>query len=68
MQLTPLKVVIAIAWLIAVGALGMYLPATTITGWVAVLGFGLMPAVFMLRAWRQPSETISESIQAETRR
>jgi hypothetical protein len=68
MQFTPFKAVLAVVWLVAVGALGAVMPVTTITGWLTIVGFGLMPAVLMLRAWRQPSQTISESIQAEIRK
>lgn len=68
MQFTPFKAVLAVVWLLAVGALGVVIPVTTITGWLTIVGFGLMPAVLMLRAWRQPPQTISESIQAEIRK
>jgi hypothetical protein len=68
MQVTPFKAVLAVVWLLAVGALGAVIPVTTITGWLTIVGFGLMPAILMFRAWRQPSQTISESIQAEIRK
>ena len=66
-QLTPLKSAVAVLWLIAVGLLGILAPVTTTTGWLMVAGFGLMPAIFMFRAWRQPAPTMSESIQAQLR-
>lgn len=67
MQFTPLKLSVAILWLAAVVVLGIFFPVTSIRGWLLTGGFGLMPAVFMLRAWRQPAQTISESIQAQLR-
>jgi hypothetical protein len=34
---------------------------------MTIVGFGLTPAIFMLRAWREPAPTMSESIRAQTR-
>jgi len=68
MDFTPLKTALAALWLVAVGALGVLLPVNTITGWIAVVGFGLVPSVFILRAGRQPEQTMSESIRAVTRK
>ena len=68
MQFTPLKIVVAVAWLLAVAALGILMPVTTVTGWITMVVFGLMPSVFMLRAWRRPAQTLSESIRAEIRK
>jgi hypothetical protein len=65
MQITLIKAVLAALWLLTVIALGAFMPVTTITGWVTILGFGLVPAVLMLRAWRQPQQTISDIIHAE---
>jgi hypothetical protein len=68
MQVTPLKAIVAALWLLAVAALGAFLPVTSIKGWLPIVGFGLMPGIFMLRAWRQPSQTMSESIREHTRK
>jgi hypothetical protein len=68
MQFTPIKAAIAVAWLIGIGVVGALLPVTSVVGWATIVGFGLMPCILLLRAWRQPQQTISESIQAETRR
>jgi hypothetical protein len=67
LQFTPLKLTIAVLWLLAVVALGIFFPVTTIKGWLLTGGFGLIPTAFMLRAWRQPAQTMSESIQAQLR-
>ena len=67
MQLTPLKTVIAVLWLVAIIALAVFLPVTTVGGWIAIVGLGLLPLVLMLRAWNQPSQTMSEVI-SEARR
>lgn len=68
MQLTPLKTVIAAVWLLAIATLAVFLPTTTISGWAAVLGLGLLPLVLMLRAWNQPTQTMSEVIQEARRK
>ena len=67
MQLTPLKTVIAVLWLLAIVALAIFLPVTTISGGVAIVGLGLLPLVLMIRAWNQPPRTMSEVI-SEARR
>ena len=66
MQFTQLKVLVFVAWLLAVGVLAVFSPVTTPTGWFTIVGFGLLPSVFMLRAWREPRLSLSQSIQAET--
>ena len=68
LQITPLKATIAGLWLVAVVVLGTFMPVDTTASWITIAAFGLMPAIFMLRAWRQPSQTISESIQEEFRK
>ena len=68
MQFTPFKLAIAAVWLLAVGALAVSLPVTSVAGWITITCFALMPSVFMLRAWRRPTETLSESIQAQIRK
>jgi hypothetical protein len=68
MEFTPVKTALSALWLLAIGAIGVLLPVNTTTGWIAVVGFGLVPAVFILRAGRQPEQTMSESIRAVTRK
>jgi hypothetical protein len=68
MQLTSLKTVIAGAFLVAALAIGILTPVTTWTGWATLAAFGLLPSVFMFRAWREPAQTNSQRIQAEIRR
>jgi hypothetical protein len=66
MQITPLKILVLAVWVMAVGALGVVMPVTTTIGWVTIVGFGFLPATFMLRAWRRPTLTMTEIIQAQT--
>jgi len=68
MQFTTLKAAIAAIWLVVVFAIAFLTPVVTITGWITTIGLAILPFVFLLRAWRRPSQTLSESIQAEIRR
>jgi hypothetical protein len=68
MQFTTLKAAIAAVWLVVVFAIAFLTPVVTITGWITTIGLAILPFVFLLRAWRRPSQTLSESIQAEIRR
>jgi len=68
MQLTPLKMSVAAVFLVAAVAIGLMMPVTTVTSWVIVVALGILPSVFMLRAWRQPAQTTSQRIQAEIRK
>jgi hypothetical protein len=65
---TPMKTAIAVAWLISVLAVGITLPVTSTTGWITIVAFGALPFVFMRLAWREPVQTLSESISKETSR
>jgi|EndMetStandDraft_7_1072992.scaffolds.fasta_scaffold1881624_1 hypothetical protein len=68
MQFTPLKIAVAAVWMVAVAVSGLLLPVTTPTGWFTLFGFGVVPSVVLLRAWREPAQSISESIQAAIRK
>jgi hypothetical protein len=68
LQLTSTKILIMAAWLSMLLLAGWLLPLTTFTGWLTLAGAALLPFVLMARAWRQPSQTMSESIKAETHR
>jgi hypothetical protein len=68
MQGTALKAVIVIAWLLAIGLIGVLLPVRTTTGWIVIVMVGLLPTVFVLRLWSRRSQTMSESIQEQLRK
>ena len=65
---TPIRTAIAVAWLISVLAVGIILPVTSTTGWITIAGFGALPFLFMRLAWREPVQTLSQTISKETRR
>jgi hypothetical protein len=65
MQFTPLKMAVAAAWLLVVFAVAFLTSVGTITGWITTIGLGILPFVFLRRAWPRPTQTLSESIQAE---
>jgi hypothetical protein len=67
MDLKHMKRVVAAAWILGAGIVGLVanvssLPAEVI---LAVLAFG--PPLVMLRLWKPPQQTIAESVQ-EARR
>jgi hypothetical protein len=62
MQDEHLKTAIAGTWVLGVGAAALALGVSSATTWMAVVGFGLLPPVMLFRMWRQPPQTISESI------
>lgn len=63
-----LKQVIACGWILLISALGVLYPVVTMSGWIALVGVGLLPPVLLLRAWKRPSQTMSEEIQQALRK
>jgi multisubunit Na+/H+ antiporter MnhC subunit len=63
MDLERMKRPIAAAWILAAGVIGFAANVSSVPALIvaAVLGFG--PPVVMLLLWRQPSQTMTESIQ-----
>ena len=56
------------AWIFAIGAFGLLRPAMSMSGWMALAGLALLPPIFLLRAWKRPSQTMSEDIQQALRK
>lgn len=63
MQTEHVKVVLMAAWVLAVGALGYASGTTSLAGWAVVAMLSVVPPVVMLRLWRPPSPTMSETIR-----
>ena len=63
MSRTSLKAVVVCAWILAIGAFAALRPAMTMSGWIALAGVALLPPIFLLRASKRPSQTMSEDIQ-----
>jgi hypothetical protein len=54
-------------WILAVGVLGYVYGATSFAGWTVLAAVALTPPVVMMRLWRVPSQSMSESIRAALR-
>ena len=62
MQLNHLKSAIVGAWVLGLSAVALSFEVTSASGWMFLVGLGLLPPLVLLRMWRQPVQTMSESI------
>jgi hypothetical protein len=67
MELEHTKRAIAAAWIVVAGVAGFVANITSVTAWIVLAALGFGPPLIMLLLWRNPPQTISESIQ-EARR
>lgn len=65
-QITPPKILTALAGLAVLLLVAMLLPVTTTTGWLTLVVLSMMLSGLLLRSWRRPEQTLSQSIQRET--
>jgi len=62
-----LKSLIAGVWILAAGATGVMAGVTSVGAVSLLIVVGLLPPLIMLFRWRDPPQTLSESIQAARR-
>ena len=67
MTLVHVKSAIAGAWLLGACVIGLGSSVTSLGGWTALVGLGVLPPLVLLRAWNNPTPTMSETI-SEARR
>ena len=67
MTLTAVKFTVTACWLLAIGAAGVLAHVTSPAGWILVALGAVAPPVAMMRYWRDPDQTMSESIQRAIR-
>ena len=67
MQLKNIKRTIAAAYVAVVMVASIAIGVTSPSGWVAIVALALLPAAALLQLWRDPSQTLSESIQQSRR-
>lgn len=67
MQNHHLKSVLAAVWILAAGVTGVMAGVTSVGAVSLLIVVGLLPPLIMLFRWRDPPQTLSESIQ-EARR
>src|SRR4051812_33925263 len=63
MKTEYVKPALMAAWVVAVGALGYASGTTSFPGWAVVAALSLGPPAAMVRLWRGPSPSMSESIR-----
>src|SRR3954453_11299783 len=63
MKTEYVKPTLMAAWVVAVGALGYASGTTSFPGWAVVAVLSLVPPAAMVRLWRGPSPSMSESIR-----
>lgn len=64
MQLENAKTAVIGGWVLGVGAIAVSLNVDSVAGWILAAAAGLVPPLTLLRMWRQPAPTMSESIRA----
>jgi hypothetical protein len=67
MQLKHIKLAIAVAYVVVVMVAGMAIGVRSPSGWTALIALAVLPAAALLQLWRDPSPSLSESIQRARR-
>ena len=63
METEHVKIASIAAWIIAVGFLGYISGITSLAGWTVLAAVSVIPPVVMMRLWRLPAQSMSESIR-----
>lgn len=63
MQTDQLKAVVIGTWILAIGVLAYISDPTSVAGWTVLAAVAATPPVVMMRLWRVPAQTVSESIR-----
>lgn len=63
MQTEYMQAMLTGVWMLFIGTLGYSAGITSLVGCTALLAVALTPVVIMMRLWRAPARTMSETIQ-----
>jgi hypothetical protein len=63
MQLQHMKTAVAGAWVLGAGAIALSVNVSSASGWMVLIGLGVLPPLLLMRMWQQPVPTMSESIR-----
>jgi len=63
MQIEQKKASVVAGWILVLAGLAMSLNVGTTTGWLLLVGLGLVPPMMLFYLWQQPAQTTSESIR-----
>jgi len=67
MQLKYRKIACAAVWILAMGVVGVAGHVTSLFSWTVLACVALLPPMVMLRLWKDPVPSMSESIQKALR-
>ena len=67
MQLSSIKLAVAVAWVLAVCVAGLAASLSSLSGWTVLAGVVVLPPIVMMWRWNDPLQLVSERIQ-ESRR
>ena len=67
MKLERMKTMIALAWVLGGCGVAVAAHTTSVAGWTALVSLSVLPPLVLLRMWKDPAQTLSESI-SEARR
>ena len=67
MQRQHPRVVAAAAWVLTTGLIGVLTGASSVGAVAFLVGCGLVPPLLMLYGWREPPQTLTESIRKALR-
>ena len=67
MQPKYLKATIAVLWILAVCGAGLLRDITSPSTWAFLVGLAVLPPLVMMRYWKAPAQSMSESIQKALR-
>jgi hypothetical protein len=57
------KTAVVGAWILAWGVVALSVNVNSASSWVLLIGLGVLPPLLLLRMWRQPTQSLSESIR-----
>jgi hypothetical protein len=67
MTTSYLKAAVVTLWIISAGALGIFAPVTTPSGWFILAALATTPPLIFMHYWKRPAQTMSESIRRALR-
>ena len=63
MQFDRMKASLLAGWVLIVAVVAVSLNIASASGWLLLIGVGLLPPMILFLLWRQPAQTMSESIR-----
>lgn len=63
MKLEQVSLLAAAGWVLAWVGIVLLVHVGSTMGWILLVGAGIVPPCILLRMWRRPAQTMSESIR-----